>query len=172
MQDTAAASPKTEATPAPAATASEAPASLRPTPPSPTPARETSAADERSEPRADATSANSAATEQAEAIAPAGEEAAARSVASFPGGGAIVVRVSPISGFQGLMRVQDAIANLAEVREAAVEAYARGEAQLRVALTDELAPERLTKALADGLGQDARVESASVDERTMRVTLA
>ena len=96
----------------------------------------------------------------------------ARPATAFPGGGAIVVRVSPISGFQGLMRVQDAIANLGGVREAAVEAYARGEAQLRVALTDELTPERLTKALTDGLGQEARIESASVNERTMRVTLA
>ncbi|MEZ4502564.1 MAG: hypothetical protein R3C39_08060 [Dehalococcoidia bacterium] len=143
------------------------PASLRPNPPTLTPPRGHSDA-----PPAE-TYVPGKAAEALTREEPASEAAESSSKSTaFPGGGAIVVRVSPISGFQGLMRVQDAIANLREVREAAVEAYARGEAQLRVALVDELAPERLTKALSDGLGQDAKVEAASVDERTMRVTLA
>jgi len=164
MQETA---EKTNEAETPSATRTSAPpASLRPNPPTQTAPRGTTEKP-AVEPR---TVASEETSKSAEAETTEGRDATARS--AFPGGGAIVVRVSPISGFQGLMRVQDAIANLKEVREAAVEAYARGEAQLRVALTDELTPERLTRALTEGLGQNARVDAASVDERTMRVTLA
>jgi hypothetical protein len=69
------------------------------------------------------------------------------------------------------MRVQDAIVQLREVREAAVEAYARGEAQLRVALTGAIDAESLARALGESLGQQARVESASTVERTLQVSL-
>ncbi len=50
--------------------------------------------------------------------------------------GTVTINVSPISGFQGLMRVQDVLVQLPVVREAPVEAYARGTARFRLVLTE------------------------------------
>ena len=51
-----------------------------------------------------------------------------------PEGGSVALRISPVAGFQGLMRVQDALVRVPGVREAGVEAYAQGEARLRLQL--------------------------------------
>lgn len=57
-----------------------------------------------------------------------------------PSAGAVVLRVAPVVGFQGLMRLQRALTDLTEVREAGIEGYSRGEARLRVQLAAELDP--------------------------------
>ena len=88
-----------------------------------------------------------------------------------PEGGSIALRVSPIAGFQGLMRVQDALWRCRGVREAGVEAYAQGEARLRLHLSDRLSGEQLAKALGEILGRGARVASESVSERTIQLAL-
>ena len=64
-----------------------------------------------------------------------------------PEDGAIVLRVSPVSGFQGLMRVHDAIMRLADDGQASVEAYSQGEARLRVELIEEVHPDDLVSEL-------------------------
>lgn len=86
-------------------------------------------------------------------------------------GSNVTLRISPISGFQGLMRVQDTIVRLREVREAGVEAYARGEARMRVAISVPVSPQRIADALAESLGQDARIVSANVKEHQLAVVL-
>ena len=89
-----------------------------------------------------------------------------------PEGGSVQVRVSPVSGFQGLMRVQDTLVRLRAIREASVEAYAQGEARLRLQLAEPVEPASIAGALGEGLGQEARVESASLPERSLQVALS
>jgi hypothetical protein len=91
--------------------------------------------------------------------------------ALFSPGAPLTVRVSPVVGFQGLMRVQDAIARVRGVGEAGVEAYSQGEARLRLELVEPLAAAALAAALAERLAQPARVEEASTAERSVRLTL-
>jgi hypothetical protein len=69
------------------------------------------------------------------------------------------------------MRVQDTIVRLREVREAGVEAYARGEARMRVAITVPVSAQRIAEALAESLGQEARIVSANVKEHLLEVSL-
>lgn len=88
-----------------------------------------------------------------------------------PAGGSLVVRVFPISGFQGLMRVQDALARIDAVRAATVEAYAQGEARLRVQLSDNAVSGELASGLHERLNQVARVRAASVADRSILIVL-
>ena len=86
-----------------------------------------------------------------------------------PTDGSIVLRATPIAGFQGLMRVQDALARLAEVRQATVEAYAQGEARLRVELNTDVESDQIATALSEAMGQPARVREADEGDRTMLI---
>ena len=88
-----------------------------------------------------------------------------------PDGGAVLLRVSPVPGFAGLMRLQDALVRVIGVSEAGVESYSQGEARLRIQLSAPIVPEELTRTLAEHLGQQTRMESASAAERSMQVTL-
>ncbi|MQA00616.1 MAG: hypothetical protein GEU80_15010 [Dehalococcoidia bacterium] len=85
--------------------------------------------------------------------------------------GSVVLRISPISGFQGLMRVQDALARVSSVREASVEAYSQGEARLRIRLGQETGAGPLATALSERLNQPVRLREVSSAERTMSVAL-
>jgi hypothetical protein len=87
------------------------------------------------------------------------------------GGGTLAVRVFPISGFQGLMRVQDALARVDSVRAATVEAYAQGEARLRLQLGDTTPAGSLAAGLTRRLGQQARVRAASIADRSLLIVL-
>ena len=89
----------------------------------------------------------------------------------YPDGGPVILRISPISGFQGLMRVQDSVVQLAAVREATVEAYARGEARLRLQLVAALEPELLSQSLTSSLGLRAGLQSLSDEERSIQIAL-
>jgi hypothetical protein len=91
--------------------------------------------------------------------------------AFFSPGAPLTVRVAPVSGFQGLMRVQDALARVRGVGEAGVEAYSQGEARLRLELVEPLAPASLAAALAERLAQPTSVEEASATERSVRLAL-
>jgi len=88
-----------------------------------------------------------------------------------PEDGAITVRVSPVSGFQGLMRVHDAIARLAVVRQATVEAYSQGEARLRVDLAEAAEPTELVSELGRMLQEPTSIRAASAERRELFVTL-
>ena len=80
-----------------------------------------------------------------------------------------MLRATPIAGFQGLMRVQDALVRLASVRQATVEAYAQGEARLRVDLESDVDSDEIAGALEEALGQPASVREADEGDRTMLV---
>jgi hypothetical protein len=89
----------------------------------------------------------------------------------LPEDGAITLRVSPVAGFQGLMRVQDALARLPAVRHASVQAYSQGEARLRLELAAAAGSDELADALGRALQEPARTVEASEDRRELHITL-
>ncbi|MSP22164.1 MAG: hypothetical protein EXR66_03995 [Dehalococcoidia bacterium] len=89
----------------------------------------------------------------------------------YPDGGPVILRIAPISGFQGLMRVQDSVVQLGAVREATVEAYARGEARLRLQLVGALESDALSDSLTASLGTRADLQSISDEERSIQISL-
>jgi hypothetical protein len=96
---------------------------------------------------------------------------AAEPKAFYPDDGPVILRIAPISGFQGLMRVQDSVVQLSSVREATVEAYARGEARLRLQLVAALDPGALSESLTSSLGTRAGLQSVSDEERSIQIAL-
>lgn len=88
-----------------------------------------------------------------------------------PGEGSLLIAVGPVSGFQGLMRVQSAIAAVEAVEEVAIEGYARSEATVRALLRATLEPRRVVEALTRELGQAARVRESSATERRLSIAL-
>ncbi len=102
--------------------------------------------------------------------APVGATNGASTDAFEPGLGSLLIAVGPVSGFQGLMRVQSAIAGVDAVDEVAIEGYARSQATVRALIGAPLEPQRVADALARELGQTARVRETSAAER--RVTIA
>ncbi len=88
-----------------------------------------------------------------------------------PEDGSVLVRVAPVAGFQGLMRVQDALARLRGVRQTAVEAYSQGEARLRLELTEVTDSDEIADGLAGTLSTPVHVRDASEAERSMLIVL-
>ena len=76
-----------------------------------------------------------------------------------------------MAGFQGLMRIQDALTRLPVVRQASVEAYSQGEARLRIELADASDSDELAADLGRALNSPARVEDASEVHRELLITL-
>lgn len=89
----------------------------------------------------------------------------------MPEDGSLIVAVGPVSGFQGLVRVQDALTDLPGVGEVAVEAYARGEARLRLQLAGPVRASELAAQLADRLTQSTDVSEQSQADRSVRLRL-
>jgi hypothetical protein len=89
----------------------------------------------------------------------------------MPEDGSLIVAVGPVSGFQGLVRVQDALTAHPGVGDVAVEAYSRGEARLRLQLSGPLQAGDLARQLADRLTQSTGVASQSEAERSVRLRL-
>ena len=79
------------------------------------------------------------------------------------------LRAAPVSGFQGLMRLQDALQRIAAVRQATVEAYSQGEARLRLELSANVDSDEIADGLTTGLGQSAMVQEASEEERSITI---
>jgi vacuolar-type H+-ATPase subunit H len=104
-------------------------------------------------------------------ISPAAGESGPPIATFLPGDGAITLRVTPVSGFQGLMRVQDALARLPSVRQASVEAYSQGEARLRIDLLDATDSEELAAGLGHALQVSATVRDASEGDRQLLIAL-
>ncbi len=92
-------------------------------------------------------------------------------VTFLPGEGMLILRVKPVSGFQGLMRVQDALARLPAVRHAAVEAYSQGEARLRIELQEPTDSDEIANGLSDRLQEPVTVRSASEADRELLIAL-
>lgn len=101
----------------------------------------------------------------------AGGDTGAPLVTFLPSDGSITLRVTPVAGFQGLMRIQDALTRLPAVRHASVEAYSQGEARLRIELADTSDSDELAEGLARGLRGPARVEAASEADRDLLISL-
>ncbi|MDA0302484.1 MAG: hypothetical protein O2822_08145, partial [Chloroflexi bacterium] len=94
----------------------------------------------------------------------------AGTLATFtPADGSVQLRAAPVSGFQGLMRLQDALQRLPAVRAATVEAYSQGEARLRLEIGADIDSDEIAEGLADGLGQSAVVQEASEVDRTITI---
>ncbi len=101
--------------------------------------------------------------------APAGAQA---SIVTFlPEDGGVLLRVTPLAGFQGLMRVQDALTRMDAVRHAAVEAYSQGEARLRLELEEPTDSEELAAGLAGALKEPVYVREASETDRELLIAL-
>jgi hypothetical protein len=112
--------------------------------------------------------------ERAPAMAPGtnGEVPGATGAPMFePDDGSVTLHISPVAGFQGLMRVQDALTRVRGVREAGVEAYAQGEARLRLQLAERIEPDTLAASLGASLGRHTRVTAASTTERMLQVAI-
>ncbi|RJQ08755.1 MAG: hypothetical protein C4558_07585 [Dehalococcoidia bacterium] len=92
-------------------------------------------------------------------------------VTFVPEDGSVLVRVAPVAGFQGLMRVQDALARLRGIRQTAVEAYSQGEARLRLELTEVTGSDEIADGLAGTLSMPVQVRDASEAERSMLIVL-
>lgn len=88
-----------------------------------------------------------------------------------PGAGSVALRIAPVAGFQGLMRVQDALARCRGIREAGVEAYAQGEARLRLQFSEPLDGSQLAASLAETLGRGVRLIAESTSDRTVQLAL-
>ena len=101
--------------------------------------------------------------------APSNGAASVEAAVFAPEDGTIVLQVAPVAGFQGLMRVQDAVVRVAGVGEAGVEAYAQGEAKLRLRLSEPVDPRRLAAALGEQLGVEVRVAAASQRDRVLQL---
>ncbi len=92
-------------------------------------------------------------------------------VTFLPSDGAITLRVAPVAGFQGLMRIQDALTRLPGVQSAAVDEYSQGEVRLRLVLAEASDSDEIVDGLARGLRSPARVEDASEVNRELFITL-
>lgn len=81
--------------------------------------------------------------------------------------GSVQLRAAPVSGFQGLMRLQDALQRIPAVRQATVEAYSQGEARLRLEIGSDIDSDQIAEHLSVGIGQSAQVREASEADRTI-----
>ena len=98
------------------------------------------------------------------------EEEPPGTLATFtPSDGSVLLRAAPVSGFQGLMRLQDALQRIPAVRQATVEAYSQGEARLRLELSANVDSDEIADGLTTGLGQSAMVQEASEEERSITI---
>ena len=88
-----------------------------------------------------------------------------------PEDGSVLLRVAPVEGFQGLLRVQGVLAQLPGVRQAFVEGYAEGEAQLRLTFDSALEVAWLGSALGERLGVTVQAADVSEPERSLRLEL-
>ena len=88
-----------------------------------------------------------------------------------PDDGSVLLRVTPVEGFRGLLRVQGVLGQLPGVRQAFVEGYAEGEAQLRLTFDSSLAVDWLGAALGERLGVTVRAAEVSEPERSLRFEL-
>ena len=84
-----------------------------------------------------------------------------------PADGTVLLRAAPVSGFQGLMRLQDALQRIPAIRQATVEAYSQGEARLRLELAEDVDADEIAEGVGAGLGQNAQVREASEEDRTI-----
>ena len=101
-----------------------------------------------------------------------GEPTDADTLATFtPADGSVLLRAAPVSGFQGLMRLQDALQRIPAVRQATVEAYSQGEARLRLEIASDIDSDEIADHVSAGLGQSAQVRGASEADRTIIIAL-
>ena len=145
--------------------------SEEPEPPSEEPPAATSEAQEPEEAEEPAAAEDGAGeAERVEAVAWSEGESPA-GVRFQPDGGSVLLRVAPVEGFQGLLRVQGVLAQLPSVRQAFVEGYAEGEAQLRLTFDSALEVAWLGAALAERLGVTVQAADVSEPERSLRLEL-
>ncbi len=142
-----------------------------PEPPSEEPPAATSEAEELEEPEEPAAAVEDAGeAERVEAVTWS-EDESPPGVRFHPDDGSVLLRVAPVEGFQGLLRVQGMLAQLPGVRQAFVEGYAEGEAQLRLTFDSALEVAWLGAALGERLGVTVQAADVSEAERSLRLEL-
>ena len=144
--------------------------SEEPEPPSEEPPAATSEAEEPEAEEPAAAEDGAGEAERVEAVAWSEGESPA-GVRFQPDGGSVLLRVAPVEGFQGLLRVQGVLAQLPGVRQAFVEGYAEGEAQLRLTFDSALEVAWLGAALGERLGVTVQAADVSEPERSLRLEL-
>jgi hypothetical protein len=88
-----------------------------------------------------------------------------------PEDGSVLIIVAPVAGFQGLLQMQDVLVHVTGIRDVGVEAYAQGEARLRLHLDAPMAVSRLAVTLGEILGVTTQVSEASEQDRSLRLAL-
>ena len=139
-----------------------------PEPPPEEPPAATSEVEELEEPAT--AEEGSGEAERVEAVAWSEDESPSE-VRFHPDDGSVLLRVAPVEGFQGLLRVQGMLAQLPGVRQAFVEGYAEGEAQLRLTFDSALEVAWLGAALGERLGVTVQAADVSEAERSLRLEL-
>ena len=77
-----------------------------------------------------------------------------------PTEGGLVLAISSVPGFQGLMEVQRALTRLPAVEGASVERYFDGEARIVIMLRDAITVKHLVETLTQATGQQLQIEES------------
>ncbi len=110
-------------------------------------------------------------TSRAAATAPVEEEKAPEEgePAFIPGDQGLVLVISAVPGFQGLMEVQRALSRVPAIEGASVERYFDGEARIVLMLREPITADRLLEALTEATGQQLQLEESRPESMRMRI---
>ncbi|MGA2285667.1 MAG: hypothetical protein ABSG55_05315 [Dehalococcoidia bacterium] len=86
-----------------------------------------------------------------------------------PGDQGLILVISSVPGFQGLMEVQRALSRVPAIEGASVERYFDGEARIVLMLREPITAERLLEALTQATGQQLQLEESRPESMQMRV---
>jgi hypothetical protein len=86
-----------------------------------------------------------------------------------PGDQGLILVISAVPGFQGLMEVQRALSRVPAIEGASVERYFDGEARIVLMLREPITPDRLLETLTQATGQQLQLEESRPESMRMRV---
>jgi len=89
--------------------------------------------------------------------------------AFIPGDQGLILVISSVPGFQGLMEVQRALSRVPAIEGASVERYFDGEARIVLMLREPITAEHLLETLAQATGQQLQLEESRPESMRMRV---
>ncbi len=89
--------------------------------------------------------------------------------AFMPGDQGLVLVISSVPGFQGLMEVQRALSRIPAIEGASVERYFDGEARIVLMLREPITAEHLLETLSQATGQQLQLEESRPEAMRMRV---
>ncbi|MGD0116136.1 MAG: hypothetical protein ABSC13_09070 [Dehalococcoidia bacterium] len=89
--------------------------------------------------------------------------------AFIPGDQGLILVISSVPGFQGLMEVQRALSRVPAIEGASVERYFDGEARIVLMLREPITAEHLLETLSQATGQQLQLEESRPESMRMRV---